>query len=163
MARFSRLTVLNTTIETGLVPVFYNADVDVATRVVKACADGEAKVVEFTNRGDLAPEVFKQLLQFASRKFQISSCRAIAFIHFRTLVLKTGQKRGLNGTRLIKKLQVWSLNGRRFYKDDWPSGISRGRATYRGTPIRQTGDNPRGQGTNAGIELRLAGCRSSAA
>ncbi|RLC81896.1 MAG: hypothetical protein DRI81_01230, partial [Chloroflexi bacterium] len=39
------------------------------------------------------------------------------------------------------------------------SGISRGRATYRGTPIRQTGDSPRGQGTNAGIELRLAGCR----
>ena len=33
------------------------------------------------------------------------------------------------------------------------SGISRGRATYRGTPIRQTGDSPRGPGTNAGIEL----------
>ena len=36
---------------------------------------------------------------------------------------------------------------------NWLSGISRGRATYRGAPIRQTGDSPQGQGTNAGIEF----------
>jgi len=68
MARFSRLKVLNTIIDTGLVPVFYNADVEVAKQVVKACADGGAKVVEFTNRGDFAPHVFKQLSQFVSRE-----------------------------------------------------------------------------------------------
>jgi 2-dehydro-3-deoxyphosphogluconate aldolase/(4S)-4-hydroxy-2-oxoglutarate aldolase len=68
MARFSRLKVLNTIIDTGLVPVFYNADMEVAKQVVKACADGGAKVVEFTNRGDFAPEVFKQLSQFVSRE-----------------------------------------------------------------------------------------------
>ena len=68
MARFSRLKVLNTIIDTGLVPVFYNADVEVAKQVVKACADGGAKVVEFTNRGDFAPQVFKQLSQFVSRE-----------------------------------------------------------------------------------------------
>jgi 2-dehydro-3-deoxyphosphogluconate aldolase/(4S)-4-hydroxy-2-oxoglutarate aldolase len=68
MARFSRLEVLNTIIDTGLVPVFYNADVEVAKQVVKACADGGAKVVEFTNRGDFAPEVFKQLSRFVSRE-----------------------------------------------------------------------------------------------
>ena len=68
MAQFSRLEVLNTIIDTGLVPVFYNADVEVAKQVVKACADGGAKVVEFTNRGDFAPEVFKQLSQFVSRE-----------------------------------------------------------------------------------------------
>ncbi|TET53966.1 MAG: bifunctional 4-hydroxy-2-oxoglutarate aldolase/2-dehydro-3-deoxy-phosphogluconate aldolase, partial [Anaerolineales bacterium] len=36
MARFSRLDVLNTIIETGLVPLFHSSDVDVARNVVKA-------------------------------------------------------------------------------------------------------------------------------
>lgn len=64
MARFTRLEVYNTMINTGLVPVFYNADVEVAKKVVEACSAGGAKVVEFTNRGDFAPEVFKQLSQY---------------------------------------------------------------------------------------------------
>jgi 2-dehydro-3-deoxyphosphogluconate aldolase/(4S)-4-hydroxy-2-oxoglutarate aldolase len=68
MARFSRLEVLNTMFDTGLVPVFYHGDVAVAKKVVKACADGGAKVVEFTNRGDFAPEVFKQLSQYMSQE-----------------------------------------------------------------------------------------------
>ncbi|MBC7249110.1 MAG: bifunctional 4-hydroxy-2-oxoglutarate aldolase/2-dehydro-3-deoxy-phosphogluconate aldolase [Anaerolineae bacterium] len=68
MARFSRLEVLNTIIDTGLVPVFYNADVEVAKQVVQACAAGGARVVEFTNRGDFAPEVFKELAQYVSRE-----------------------------------------------------------------------------------------------
>jgi len=68
MARFSRLEVLNTIVDTGLVPVFYHADVEVAKNVVKACAAGGAGVVEFTNRGDFAPEVFKQLSQFVSQE-----------------------------------------------------------------------------------------------
>jgi len=68
MARFSRLEVLNTIINLGLVPVFYHADVETAKNVVKACTAGGAKVVEFTNRGDFAPEVFRQLSQFVSRE-----------------------------------------------------------------------------------------------
>ncbi len=68
MARFSRLEVLNTIINLGLVPVFYHADVETAKNVVKACTEGGAKVVEFTNRGDFAPEVFRQLSQFVSRE-----------------------------------------------------------------------------------------------
>jgi 2-dehydro-3-deoxyphosphogluconate aldolase/(4S)-4-hydroxy-2-oxoglutarate aldolase len=51
-------------LSTGLVPVFYNADVEVAKMVVEACSAGGASVVEFTNRGDFAPEVFKQLSQY---------------------------------------------------------------------------------------------------
>jgi 2-dehydro-3-deoxyphosphogluconate aldolase/(4S)-4-hydroxy-2-oxoglutarate aldolase len=62
MARFSRLEVLNTMIEIGLVPVFYNKDVEVAKKIVEACAAGGAKVVEFTNRGDLAYQVFAELV-----------------------------------------------------------------------------------------------------
>lgn len=44
-------------------PVFYNADLEVARNIVNACAAGGATVVEFTNRGDFALEIFKELLQ----------------------------------------------------------------------------------------------------
>ena len=63
MARFDRLTVLNRMIELGLVPVFYQADVEVAKKIVIACAAGGANLVEFTNRGDFAPQVFLELTQ----------------------------------------------------------------------------------------------------
>ena len=61
MARFKRLDVLNTMISTGIVPLYYNADVDKVKTVVKACYDGGARVFEFTNRGDYAHEVFEQV------------------------------------------------------------------------------------------------------
>lgn len=64
MARFKRLKVLNSMIEIGLVPVFYNSDVEIAKKIVKACVDGGAKVVEFTNRGDFAVEVFSELEKY---------------------------------------------------------------------------------------------------
>lgn len=62
MARFSRLEVLNRIIEIGLVPIFYNGDVETAKKIVAACAAGGATVVEFTNRGDLAYRVFSDLV-----------------------------------------------------------------------------------------------------
>lgn len=61
MARFQRLDVLNTMVAGGLVPVFYHADAAVAKNVLKACAEGGVRVVEFTNRGDGAIDVFKEL------------------------------------------------------------------------------------------------------
>ncbi|GAG36027.1 unnamed protein product, partial [marine sediment metagenome] len=61
-----RLEVLNAVVDTGLVPVFYHADVEIAKNIVKACAAGGVRAVEFTNRGDFAPQVFKELsLYFA--------------------------------------------------------------------------------------------------
>jgi 2-dehydro-3-deoxyphosphogluconate aldolase/(4S)-4-hydroxy-2-oxoglutarate aldolase len=45
------------------VPVFYQADVEVAKKIVIACAAGGANLVEFTNRGDFAPQVFLELTQ----------------------------------------------------------------------------------------------------
>jgi 2-dehydro-3-deoxyphosphogluconate aldolase/(4S)-4-hydroxy-2-oxoglutarate aldolase len=67
MARYSRLTVLNAIVETGLVPVFYKDDVDVAVKIVEACAAGGARCIEFTNRGDFAPFVFHELSRIISR------------------------------------------------------------------------------------------------
>ncbi len=61
MARFKRLDVLNTMISTGIVPLYYNADVEKVKTVVKACYEGGARVFEFTNRGDYAHEVFEEI------------------------------------------------------------------------------------------------------
>lgn len=63
MARFSRLEVLNAVVHLGLVPVFYHPDAAVAIKIVGACRAGGARVVEFTNRGDFAFEVFAELAQ----------------------------------------------------------------------------------------------------
>ena len=63
MAKYSRLHVLNTMIETGLVPLFYNWDIEVATRIVQACIDGGARTIEFTNRGDQAHIIFEELIR----------------------------------------------------------------------------------------------------
>jgi 2-dehydro-3-deoxyphosphogluconate aldolase/(4S)-4-hydroxy-2-oxoglutarate aldolase len=62
MAKYSRLKVLTSMVRVGMVPVFYHADVEVAASVVKACADGGVCCFEFTNRGDLAHEVFRELV-----------------------------------------------------------------------------------------------------
>ena len=67
MARFTRLDVLNRMIDIGVVPVFYNDDVEVAKRVVEACSAGGAKVIEFTNRGDLAYQVFAELVRYFAK------------------------------------------------------------------------------------------------
>ncbi|MBN1313317.1 MAG: bifunctional 4-hydroxy-2-oxoglutarate aldolase/2-dehydro-3-deoxy-phosphogluconate aldolase [Anaerolineae bacterium] len=65
MARFTRLEVYQAMLESGLVPLFYNPDIEVSKQVMDACAAGGARVLEFTNRGDLAYEVFKQLSQYS--------------------------------------------------------------------------------------------------
>ena len=64
MARFSRLETLNTMKDIGLIPVFYNPDIEAAKNIVKACAEGGAMCVEMTNRGDHAIEVFAQLEKY---------------------------------------------------------------------------------------------------
>jgi 2-dehydro-3-deoxyphosphogluconate aldolase/(4S)-4-hydroxy-2-oxoglutarate aldolase len=67
MARFSRMEVLNTIVKLGLVPVFYNPDVEVAKQIVAACGAGGGRVVEFTNRGDRAWNIFTQLIAWAEQ------------------------------------------------------------------------------------------------
>ena len=68
MARFRRLEVLNAMIECGLVPVFYQQDLEVAKRIAAAVAGGGAKVLEFTNRGDFAYRIFSQLVQWCNEE-----------------------------------------------------------------------------------------------
>ncbi len=61
MARFTRLEVYQAMLDSGLVPLFYHPQTAVAQKIAGACANGGARVLEFTNRGDLALEVFKAL------------------------------------------------------------------------------------------------------
>ncbi len=65
MASFSRIQVAQTMAETGLVPLFYHPDVEVCKKVLSACYRGGARLLEFTNRGDFAHEVFGTLNKFA--------------------------------------------------------------------------------------------------
>ena len=58
MARFTRIQVAQKMGEQGMVPLFYHANVAVAKQVLTACYKGGARLLEFTNRGDFAHEVF---------------------------------------------------------------------------------------------------------
>jgi 2-dehydro-3-deoxyphosphogluconate aldolase/(4S)-4-hydroxy-2-oxoglutarate aldolase len=54
--------------KTGMVPVFYHKDAEVAKQVVKACYEGGVRTFEFTNRGDFAHEVFAEVVKFAAKE-----------------------------------------------------------------------------------------------
>lgn len=68
MARFNKMQVLDAIVSTGMVPVYYNKDVEIAKQVVKACYEGGVRAFEFTNRGDFAHEVFAELIKFAAKE-----------------------------------------------------------------------------------------------
>jgi len=65
MAQFSRIEVAQVMKETGMVPLFFNSDIEVSKKVLKACYDGGARLLEFTARGDFAHEVFGELTKYA--------------------------------------------------------------------------------------------------
>lgn len=65
MAQYTRLQVVQQMEESGMVPLFYHQDIDVAKAVLKACYDGGARLMEFTSRGDFAIEIFNQLIKYA--------------------------------------------------------------------------------------------------
>ena len=66
--RFSKIQVLSAMQSTGLVPVFYHSDIEISKKVVKACYEGGVRAFEFTNRGDFAHEVFRDLVKFAAKE-----------------------------------------------------------------------------------------------
>lgn len=52
----------------GMVPLFYHPDVELGKKILKACYDGGARLMEFTARGDFAFEVFAELNKYAIAK-----------------------------------------------------------------------------------------------
>lgn len=65
MAKYTRIEVAQTMERTGLVPLFYHPDIELGKEVIAACYRGGARIIEFTNRGDFAHEVFAALNKYA--------------------------------------------------------------------------------------------------
>ena len=65
MAQFTRIEVALAMKETGMVPLFFSDDLELSKKVLKACYDGGARLMEFTARGDFAHEVFGELIKYA--------------------------------------------------------------------------------------------------
>lgn len=68
MARFTRIKVASVMEKTGLVPLFFHTDIEVSKQVLNACYNGGARLMEFTNRGDFAHEVFGELVKYAAQE-----------------------------------------------------------------------------------------------
>lgn len=68
MAQYSRIEVATVMKQTGLVPLFYHPDVELGKKVIKACYDGGARLLEFTSRGDFAFEIFGELNKYAIKE-----------------------------------------------------------------------------------------------
>ena len=68
MARFTRIEVALKMREQGMVPLFYHSDIDITKTLLQALYDGGARLLEFTNRGDYAHEVFSQLYRYAKKE-----------------------------------------------------------------------------------------------
>lgn len=68
MAQYSRVEVATVMHETGLVPLFYDNDIDNCKQVLKACYSGGARLMEFTARGDFAHEIFGTLNKYAIKE-----------------------------------------------------------------------------------------------
>lgn len=66
MAKYDKIQVLTAIGETGIVPVFYNGDIEISKNVLKACYEGGIRAFEFANRGDFAQEVFGELVKYAN-------------------------------------------------------------------------------------------------
>ncbi|MEO1518322.1 MAG: bifunctional 4-hydroxy-2-oxoglutarate aldolase/2-dehydro-3-deoxy-phosphogluconate aldolase [Bacteroidota bacterium] len=68
MARYTRIQVAQTMMAQGMVPLFYHPDPATCREVITACYRGGARLLEFTNRGDYAQEVFGELTKFCAAK-----------------------------------------------------------------------------------------------
>jgi len=67
MAKFMRLDVINTILETGVLPLFYQDNTETAIEIVNALVRGGARMIEFTNRGEFAYPVFQELVKHYSK------------------------------------------------------------------------------------------------
>lgn len=68
MAQYSRIEVASVMKETGMVPLFYHSNIELGKKVLKACYDGGARLMEFTARGDFAFEVFAELNKYTIKE-----------------------------------------------------------------------------------------------
>ncbi|MBI21650.1 MAG: bifunctional 4-hydroxy-2-oxoglutarate aldolase/2-dehydro-3-deoxy-phosphogluconate aldolase [Chloroflexi bacterium] len=68
MPTHTRTEVINKVNEIGVIPIFYHDDLETAINISKSCYEGDLKILEFTNRGIHAVEIFAELEKFCSSK-----------------------------------------------------------------------------------------------
>ncbi len=66
MARFDRLTVLNTIVDQGIMTLFHDEDLDTVIEVATAVYAGGGRIFEFTNRVEHALDIFGELVRHAA-------------------------------------------------------------------------------------------------
>jgi len=54
--------------ETAVIPLYYHPDIEVCKAVITACYRGGMKIFEFTNRGDMAHELFAELVMWSRQE-----------------------------------------------------------------------------------------------
>ena len=59
-----RINVVRLMEEQGMVPLFFHSDLELCKNIVKAVYDGGGRLLEFTNRGAFAHEVFSDLNKY---------------------------------------------------------------------------------------------------
>ena len=64
---FSRSQIITAMKTTGAIPMFYHGEVPTALKIMEAVYAGGARVIEFTNRGGNAFEVFKAMLKESAK------------------------------------------------------------------------------------------------
>ena len=68
MPNYVKHEVVAEILKIGLVPVFYHRDTSVTKKIIQACVEGGATVIEFTNRGDFAYEVFSDISKWSQKE-----------------------------------------------------------------------------------------------
>lgn len=68
MAKYSRIEVAQMMKEQGMVPLFYNSDLETSKHILQALYQGGARLLEFTNRGDFAHQIFEVLNKYALKE-----------------------------------------------------------------------------------------------
>lgn len=61
--------IINLMLETKVIPLFYEADTEIARKLLDACYAGGARVIEYTNRGDQAETVFADMVSYCKEKY----------------------------------------------------------------------------------------------
>jgi len=69
MANFYKSEVVTQMREQALVPVFYNPDKEVVLGIVGACVRGGSRIVEFTNRGEGAADLFGEVIKVCRKEY----------------------------------------------------------------------------------------------
>jgi 2-dehydro-3-deoxyphosphogluconate aldolase/(4S)-4-hydroxy-2-oxoglutarate aldolase len=117
MARFTRIQVVLKMAEAGMIPVFFNSDVETCKQVIAACYKGGSRIFEFTNRGGYAHVIFEKINQWAAVEFPdmilgtgsvIDAPTAILYVQLESNFIVSPILNEEMGTVLNRRKILWS-------------------------------------------------------